>query len=190
MNLLEIGRKIWGEIGRKMGANFCPKWGSLVELGRRRKMEKLAPEAGPAAGNRPENLGGKWRRYRCWGRRKCGGRKCGGKRHLALCFLADPKFGGKWLATLERDGRETDKSLTFSISPVYKTLDRTTPVRYICNLGFFFFVRKLMFYSFQREWMEIFSNFVIWIINNSCNKYEKNLYETICSKRYWTLHPF
>jgi hypothetical protein len=31
------------------------------------KMEKLAPEAGTAAGNRPENLGGKWRRYRCWG---------------------------------------------------------------------------------------------------------------------------
>jgi hypothetical protein len=26
------------------------------------------------------------------------------------------KFGGKCLATLERDGRETDKSLTFSIS--------------------------------------------------------------------------
>lgn len=49
---------------------YWPKNGGKVlseigELGRRRKMEN--GKAGIAAGNRPENLGGKWRRYRCWG---------------------------------------------------------------------------------------------------------------------------
>jgi hypothetical protein len=87
-------------------------------------------KAGTAAGNRPKNLGGKWRRYRCWGIAGNGegdfregenveGENVGGKCLLALWILADPsgsQIWGKCLATLERDGRETDKSLTFSIS--------------------------------------------------------------------------
>jgi hypothetical protein len=48
----------WSENGGKVLSE-------IGELGRRRKMEN--GKAGTAAGNRPKNLGGKWRRYRCWG---------------------------------------------------------------------------------------------------------------------------